>query len=155
VPPGFLSHNELGEAQIRAIEHAAGELAKTLPEFEMKLQNVKKHIARDIEAVIAFAGRSSHAENIPLMRKYAAIYGRFDSKRKGEKRMTLHEVSVNEAASQLCCHRPNLLTQREVLFPLARQVVRESGYQYSKGHSRCVGDPSLIDQLDLLSERRV
>lgn len=26
------------------------------------------------------------------LRKYAAIYGRFDSKRKGEKPMSLHEV---------------------------------------------------------------
>ena len=31
---------------------------------------------------------------------------------------------------------PALLTRRDELFPLARQVVRDSGYQYSKGHSR-------------------
>lgn len=28
-----------------------------------------------------------------LLRRYAAIYGRFDSKRKSEKPMSLHEVS--------------------------------------------------------------
>ncbi|XP_076338150.1 uncharacterized protein LOC143240121 isoform X5 [Tachypleus tridentatus] len=69
------------------------------------------------------------------MRKYAAIYGRFDCKRKPEKPLTLHEVSVNEAAAQICKHIPALLTRRDELFPLARQVVRDSGYQYSKGHS--------------------
>ncbi|ELU18269.1 hypothetical protein CAPTEDRAFT_166697 [Capitella teleta] len=132
-----MTNEMLGEAQIKAIEMAASELGKTLPQFEMKLQNVKKHISKDIEAVIAYATQNlNNPEIIHLMRKYGAIYGRFDSKRKGEKRMTLHEVSVNEAAAQLCCCRPTLLTQREVLFPLARQVVRESGYQYSKGHSR-------------------
>ena len=31
---------------------------------------------------------------------------------------------------------PSLLNRRDELFPLARQVVRNSGYQYSKGHSR-------------------
>ncbi len=31
-------------------------------------------------------------ERLPLMRKYGAIYGRFDSKRKNEKPMSLHEV---------------------------------------------------------------
>ncbi|KAF3423191.1 hypothetical protein E2986_06312 [Frieseomelitta varia] len=36
------------------------------------------------------------------IRKYAAIYGRFDCKRKPEKPLTLHEVSVNEAAAQIC-----------------------------------------------------
>ncbi|XP_022238962.1 uncharacterized protein LOC106457358 isoform X6 [Limulus polyphemus] len=70
------------------------------------------------------------------IRKYAAIYGRFDCKRKPEKPLTLHEVSVNEAAAQICKHIPTLLTRRDELFPLARQVVRDSGYQYSKGHSR-------------------
>ena len=29
---------------------------------------------------------------LELLRKYAAIYGRFDSKRKSEKPMSLHEV---------------------------------------------------------------
>ena len=43
---------------------------------------------------------------------------------------------MNEAAAQICRHIPALLTRRDELFPLARQVVRDSGYQYSKGHSR-------------------
>jgi len=43
---------------------------------------------------------------------------------------------VNEAAAQLCLRKPILLMRRDELFPLARQVVRDSGYQYSKGHSR-------------------
>ena len=43
---------------------------------------------------------------------------------------------MNEAAAQICKHIPALLSRRDELFPLARQVVRDSGYQYSKGHSR-------------------
>ncbi|ROT66344.1 putative NGFI-A-binding protein-like [Penaeus vannamei] len=53
------------------------------------------------------------------IRKYAAIYGRFDCKRKPEKPLTLHEVSVNEAAAQICKYMPALLTRRDELFPLA------------------------------------
>ena len=45
-------------------------------------------------------------------------------------------MCVNEAAAQLCFMMPTLLTRRDELFPLARQIVRDSGYQYSKGHSR-------------------
>ncbi|XP_077993479.1 uncharacterized protein LOC144447369 isoform X2 [Glandiceps talaboti] len=70
------------------------------------------------------------------IRKYAAIYGRFDSKRKADKQLTQHEVSVNEAAAQICVVEPLLLAQRDKLFPLARQVVRESGYKFKHGHSR-------------------
>ena len=73
---------------------------------------------------------------IEEIRRFSAIYGRFDCKRKPEKPLTMHEVSVNEAAAQLCLLMPTLLTRRDELFPLARQVVRNSGYQYSKGHSR-------------------
>lgn len=57
------------------------------------------------------------------------------------------QVSVNEAAAQLCLKKPILLMRRDELFPLARQVVRDSGYQYSKGHSRSqfqAGYPSKI-----------
>jgi hypothetical protein len=108
-------------------------------------------------------------QKIKEIRRFSAIYGRFDAKRKPEKPLTLHEVcsscisfcniipmfyiflhvfcqhsiffcktqvSVNEAAAQLCLLMPSLLNRRDELFPLARQVVRNSGYQYSKGHSR-------------------
>lgn len=66
------------------------------------------------------------------IRRYAAIYGRFDCKRKPEKPLTLHEVSVNEAAAQICRFIPALLTRRDELFPLARQVVKDAGCHYSK-----------------------
>lgn len=66
------------------------------------------------------------------IRRYAAIYGRFDCKRRPEKPLTLHEVSVNEAAAQICRFVPALLTRRDELFPLARQVVKDSGCHYSK-----------------------
>nr|XP_032814964.1 NGFI-A-binding protein 1-like isoform X2 [Petromyzon marinus] len=69
------------------------------------------------------------------IRKFSAIYGRFDSRRKDGKQLTQHELSVNEAACQLCLLDMSLLTRRDELFPLARQVVRESGYKYSQRYS--------------------
>lgn len=70
------------------------------------------------------------------IRKFAAIYGRFDCKRRPEKPLTLHEVCVNEAAAQICKLVPVLLTRRDELFPLARQVVRDSGFGHSAGIAR-------------------
>lgn len=46
----------------------------------------------------------------------------------------MHEVSVNEAAAQLCKHVPALLTRRDELFALAKQVVREAGLPYSNNN---------------------
>ncbi|XP_029646848.1 inner centromere protein A isoform X2 [Octopus sinensis] len=123
----------LVESQIIAIAEAAARVAKDSPGFEPKELNLKKQINREIQMVMNMSPEDPN--RMEELRKYAAIYGRFDSKRKNDKPMSLHEISVNEAAAQLCHHLPALLTRREDLFPLARQVVRESGYQYSKGHS--------------------
>ncbi|KAK3106615.1 hypothetical protein FSP39_023686 [Pinctada imbricata] len=134
-PP--LSTPMLADSQISAIAEAASKLAKELPPFDAKRLNMKKPINVEIMSVIqATENAADDPNHLELLRKYAAIYGRFDSKRKLDKPMSLHEISVNEAAAQLCRHMPTLLTRREDLFPLARQVVRDSGYQYSKGHSR-------------------
>ncbi|GFR64026.1 NGFI-A-binding protein-like protein [Elysia marginata] len=128
-----VSHPALMDHQISAIAAAAAILARDLPPIEPK-SLPKKQNSKDITTVMMMS--SDDPNRLDAMRKYAAIYGRFDSKRKNHRPMSLHEISVNEAAAQLCNHFPALLTRREELFPLARQVVRDSGYQYSKGHSR-------------------
>lgn len=43
---------------------------------------------------------------------------------------------MNEAAIQLCKINPILLINRKLLFELAREVVKQAGYQFTKGHSR-------------------
>lgn len=84
------------------------------------------------------AMNESDPRRMDEIRKYAAIYGRFDCKRRPEKPLTLHEVCVNEAAAQICKYIPALLTRRDELFPLARQVVRDSGFGHSASISRFV-----------------
>lgn len=43
----------------------------------------------------------------------------------------LHELTVNEAAAQLCVKDNALLTRRDELFALARQISREVTYKYT------------------------
>jgi len=126
----------LVESQIQRIADTAGALVKNLPvsDLEPKQPNAKKKICKELEIVMSMSDEDSR--KMDEIRKFSAIYGRFDCKRKPEKPLTLHEVSVNEAAAQICRLVPAMLTRRDELFPLARQVVRDSGYQYSKGHSR-------------------
>ncbi|KAH7643104.1 hypothetical protein HUG17_9795 [Dermatophagoides farinae] len=132
----------LMERQIRRLAEAAEQLVKNLPASILDLKPTignntngnKKRIVKEIENIMSMS--DDDPRRIDEIRRYAAIYGRFDCKRKPEKPLTLHEVSVNEAAAQICSKIPQLLYRRDELFPLARQVVRDSGYQYSKGHSR-------------------
>ncbi|XP_034234358.1 NGFI-A-binding protein homolog [Thrips palmi] len=121
------------ESQVQRLAEAARNLSRTLPSCQPKPHNTKKKVCKDLELVINMS--DDDPRRMDEVRKYAAIYGRFDCKRKPEKPLTLHEVSVNEAAAQICRFVPALLTRRDELFPLARQVVRDSGYLYSKGHT--------------------
>ncbi|XP_054016633.1 NGFI-A-binding protein homolog [Hylaeus anthracinus] len=120
------------QSQIQRLAEAAERLAATIRPVDPKPHNVKKKICKNLEMVMAMP--DSDPRRMEEIRKYAAIYGRFDCKRKPEKPLTLHEVSVNEAAAQICRFVPALLTRRDELFPLARRVVRDSGYHYSKSH---------------------
>jgi len=130
----------LVESQIQRIADTASALVKSLPDLEPKQPNAKKKICKELEFFnkfqIVMSMSDEDSRKMDEIRKFSAIYGRFDCKRKPEKPLTLHEVSVNEAAAQICRLVPAMLTRRDELFPLARQVVRDSGYQYSKGHSR-------------------
>jgi NGFI-A-binding protein len=119
----------LTESQVSRIVNSAERLARTLPQLEPRTQNMKKRSARELEKVIAMS--ELDPRRMDEIRKYSAIYGRFDCKRKPEKPLTLHEVCVNEAAAQICKFIPALLTRRDELFPLARQVVRDSGFGHS------------------------
>lgn len=119
----------LTESQISRIVASAERLARTLPQLEPRTQNTKKKSARELEQVIAMS--ETDPMRMDEIRKFSAIYGRFDCKRKPEKPLTLHEVCVNEAAAQICKYIPALLTRRDELFPLARQVVRDSGFGHS------------------------
>ncbi|KAF5288810.1 hypothetical protein FQA39_LY15238 [Lamprigera yunnana] len=118
------------ETQIAKLAKAAERLSKQLPQFEPKPYNTKKKMSKELELVMSMP--ENDPRRMDEIRRYAAIYGRLDCKRRPEKPLTLHEVSVNEAAAQICRFVPVLLTRRDELFPLARQVVKDSGCHYSK-----------------------
>jgi len=139
----------LVESQIQRIADTAENMIKAMANVEPKALKNNKKVSKEVEMQFQMVLGMSDDEprKMEEIRRFSAIYGRFDCKRKPEKPLTLHEVSVNEAAAQLTFRKPILLMRRDELFPLARQVVRDSGYQYSKGHSRSqfqAGYPSKI-----------
>lgn len=141
----------LNDAQLAKISECAGYIGVQLKQYEPKLVQNKKRISPELLRIIHMApnepGRLDH------FRRYAAIYGRFDAKRKHDKALTLHEVSVNEAAAQICLYRPALLTRRDELFPLARQCVKDAGYHYVKGTKRATSDNDVASPAGGSSDR--
>lgn len=113
----------------RAARQWQGKVLENRPKMPKKRSKDK-----DIEECIAL--KESDPRRMEGIRKFSAIYGRYDCKRKPEKPLTLHEVCVNEASAQLCKFIPALLTIRSELFPLARQVVKDAGFGHSAGIAR-------------------
>ncbi|KAH8395239.1 hypothetical protein KR222_003598, partial [Zaprionus bogoriensis] len=126
----------LTELQVQRIAVCAAKIARQLPQREPRAQTSKKRTTRELEQVIAMGEHDPR--RMDEIRKYSAIYGRFDCKRRPEKPLTLHEVCVNEAAAQLCRNPQTiwLLTRRDELFPLARQIVKDAGFGHSASIAR-------------------
>lgn len=70
-----------------------------------------------------------------LVRRYAAIYGQGNSKRKNEE-LSLHEENINVAAFQLCLRDPTLLVRRDELLVLSRKAIKDGGYVFQHGTSK-------------------
>lgn len=76
-------------------------------------------------------------KRMELIRNAACIYGRAtrSNKRKTEG-LTVYELNVNEAATQLCLRDPTLLIRRDELLTLSRRAVKQGGFTYAHGSSR-------------------
>lgn len=124
----------LTDAQVRKIVQGiekvgAEKIAAEIAKHEPRTQNIKKRTTRELEGVMAMSEQDPR--RMDEIRKHSAIYGRYDCKRRPDKPLTLHEVCVNEAAAQLCKLIPALLTRRDHLFTLARQIVKDCGFGQS------------------------
>ncbi|ALC44030.1 nab [Drosophila busckii] len=141
----------LTELQVQRIAACAAKIASQLPQREPRAQTSKKRTTRELEQVLAMSEQDPR--RMDEIRKYSAIYGRFDCKRRPEKPLTLHEVCVNEAAAQLCRNPQTiwLLTRRDELFPLARQIVKDAGFGHSASIARYGG---LLSQLPAQGTQR-
>ncbi|XP_031626163.1 NGFI-A-binding protein homolog isoform X2 [Contarinia nasturtii] len=124
----------LSDEQVIRLTRAAERVASQYTLLDTKPQSTKKRSTKEIDAIIALS--ENDPRRMEGIRKFSAIYGRFDCKRRPEKPLTLHEVCVNEAAAQMCRFIPALLTRRQELFPLARQVVKDAGFGHSAGIAR-------------------
>ncbi|XP_041117637.1 NGFI-A-binding protein 1-like isoform X2 [Polyodon spathula] len=123
----------LDAAAVQSVAECVDRMASALPKMdsaEVKEQlKSNKKLAKMIGHIFDMSDEDPHKEE--EIRKYSAIYGRFDSKRKDGKHLTLHELTVNEAAAQMCIKDNALLTRRDELFGLARQISREVTYKYT------------------------
>ncbi|XP_061858116.1 NGFI-A-binding protein 1 isoform X3 [Colius striatus] len=142
----------LDAAAALSVAECVERMIPSLPKSDLnevkELLKTNKKLAKMIGHIFEMSDEDPHKEE--EIRKYSAIYGRFDSKRKDGKHLTLHELTVNEAAAQLCVKDNALLTRRDELFALARQISREVTYKYTYRTTK-----SKCGERDELSPKRI
>lgn len=110
-----------------AAERWAIQHRKTNP--EINLEKFKKRSTKETNEIMRIIRMSeTDPRRMEGIRKFSAIYGRFDRKRDPDKPLTLFQVRINEATAQMCKFIPAMLTNRNDLFTLARSVVRDAGF---------------------------
>ncbi|KAL7073080.1 hypothetical protein ACQ4LE_007778 [Meloidogyne hapla] len=114
----------LNENEMHRLSQLATELIALLPpKLEPKITgHGKKRLERGLLEAIEMP--QEDPLRVEHFRLFSRIYGRFDAKRRSDRTLTRHERIVNESAAQLCLLRPELLTRRDELFPLARKLAR-------------------------------
>ncbi|KAL6462038.1 hypothetical protein MHYP_G00301830 [Metynnis hypsauchen] len=142
----------LEPAALRCVSECVRRLAPMLPksdpaEVKGRLRGNKK-LSRTISRLCELSEDDPRREE--EIRKYSAIYGRFDSKRRDGRPLTTHELVVNEAAAQLCLWDAGLLTHRDQLFSLARHISREVTYRHAFRNR-----PGREEEEELLSPKRI
>ncbi|XP_034992075.1 NGFI-A-binding protein 1 [Zootoca vivipara] len=142
----------LDAAAALSVTECVERMVPTLPKSDLnevkELLKINKKLAKMVGHIFEMSDEDPHKEE--EIRKFSAIYGRFDSKRKDGKHLTLHELTVNEAAAQLCVKDNALLTRRDELFALARQISREVTYKYTYRTTK-----SKSGERDELSPKRI
>ena len=119
----------LPDTDIPIIQKLAKQLYEqqgNLHQLEPRYVQNKKKLPKELIDIMSLP--PSDPNRLNEYRKFSAIYGRYDAKRKPDKPLSYHELLVNEAAAQLCLLQPVLLTRRDELFPLARKVVRATNF---------------------------
>ncbi|XP_029450738.1 NGFI-A-binding protein 2 isoform X2 [Rhinatrema bivittatum] len=129
-PPVVENPEKLDVDMVRTISESVDRLMKSFPQSEpaeaRSLLKLNKKLAKSVGHIFEMGEQDGRKEE--EIRKFSIIYGRFDSKRREGKQLTLHELTINEAAAQFCMRDNTLLLRRVELFSLSRQVARESMY---------------------------
>ncbi|CAF1245599.1 unnamed protein product [Adineta ricciae] len=118
------THQLLDDSQRKLIADEAERLAKLLPLTAMKQSNGRSNISKDLLTTMNLP--RDFEDRWQRIRKYSAIYNRFDSKKPNEL-LSLNEILINEAAAAICFHRPEFLTRRDELLHLTRRVLQNIG----------------------------
>ncbi|TNN07935.1 NGFI-A-binding protein [Schistosoma japonicum] len=113
------------------LEIAINALIPYLPRFQIRKPNSNSRNTNEHEIQEILKLSESDPNRINGLRKYSLIFGRTDSMKRLTRPLRHFEITINEITFRLVKQIPELVTQREHLFHIARQIVNIMNYGLS------------------------
>ncbi|CAH8592750.1 NGFI-A binding protein 1 (EGR1 binding protein 1) [Schistosoma haematobium] len=112
------------------LEIAITALLPYLPKFQIRKSNNSRNTnEQEIQEILKLPENDQNRIN--GLRKHSLIFGRTDSVKRLTRPLRHFEITINEITFRLVQKIPELITQREHLFHIARQIVNTMNYGLS------------------------
>ncbi|XP_018652273.1 hypothetical protein Smp_041960 [Schistosoma mansoni] len=112
------------------LEIAITALLPYLPKFQIRKSNNSRNTnEQEIQEILKLPENDKNRIN--GLRKHSLIFGRTDSVKRLTRPLRHFEITINEITFRLVQQIPELITQREHLFHIARQIVNTMNYGLS------------------------
>ncbi|CAH8578731.1 unnamed protein product [Schistosoma guineensis] len=112
------------------LEIAITALLPYLPKFQIRKSNNSRNTnEQEIQEILKLPENDQNRIN--GLRKHSLIFGRTDSVKRLTRPLRHFEITINEITFRLVQQIPELITQREHLFHIARQIVNTMNYGLS------------------------
>ncbi|CAH8560150.1 unnamed protein product [Heterobilharzia americana] len=111
------------------LEFAINALIPYLPKFYIRKPNPRNSNEQEIQEILKLPENDSNRIN--GLKKHSMIFGRMDTAKRLTRPLRHFEITINEITNRLVQQIPELVTQREHLFHIARQIVNIMNYGLS------------------------
>ncbi|TPP67716.1 NGFI-A-binding protein [Fasciola gigantica] len=114
------------KGDVQKLSAAVNAIIPHLPSFPLRLINSRNNSERELQEILKLP--LNDQSRLDGLRRHSTIFGRFDAPKRLTRPLRHFEVCVNEITHRLVRQIPELVTQREHLFHIARQVVNITNY---------------------------
>ncbi|KAF8568810.1 hypothetical protein P879_01487 [Paragonimus westermani] len=119
----------LMKADLSKLHAAFSAVVPHLPTFPFRTLNLRNSSENELQELLRLP--PNDPRRLEGLRRHSAIFGRFDAPKRLTRPLRHFELCINKLTYWLVRHNAELVTQREHLFHIARQIVNITNYGMS------------------------
>ncbi|KAF5404376.1 NGFI-A-binding protein [Paragonimus heterotremus] len=143
----------LMKADLSKLLAAFSAVVPHLPTFPFRTLNLRNSSENELQELLRLPPNDPH--RLEGLRRHSAIFGRFDAPKRLTRPLRHFELCINKLTHWLVRHNAELVTQREHLFHIARQIVNITNYGMSSTQSGEILNQLKTKMQELVDEEEV